>query len=370
MANWMVSKGAKNIVLLSRSGKLQGKAKEQIDTLNDDGAKILVRSCDVADRASVDKLISVDLNGLPPVRGIVHGAMVLHVRHRTSPFSLQYLLTLPQDVLFEKMTHDQYTSVLQSKVQGARNFHEALVVSEAPLDFFVVISSAAGAVGNRGQAAYAAANTFLNGFAQYLIGKGINAASLDLTAVSDAGYLAEDAEKAAEVARNLGSDTICEAEVLALLQTAIEGKLSSCNGHPITGMRITPTMRPFWSNDAKFVHLLRAAEAASSSSSTATKISWSAAFKAVSSRVEAEKVVCDALVEKIAEVISMEPEELDTARALSHYPLDSLTAIEVRNFITRMFEASLQVLELLASGSIESLAKIVCNKTKVTLPEA
>jgi acyl carrier protein/NAD(P)-dependent dehydrogenase (short-subunit alcohol dehydrogenase family) len=267
------------------------------------------------------------------------------------------------------MTHDQYTSVIASKVQGAWNFYHALSAAQASLDFFVVISSAAGAVGNRGQAAYAAANTFLNGFAQHLIGQGIRAASLDLTAVSDAGYLAEDAEKAAEVARNLGSDTICEAEVLALIQAAIEGKLMSCNGHPITGMRITPTMRPFWSNDAKFVHLLRAAEAASNSSSTTAKISRSAAFKAVSSRADAEQVVCDALVEKIAEVISMEPEELDTSRSLSHYPLDSLTAIEVRNFITRMFEASLQVLELLTSGSIESLAKVVCTKTKAALPE-
>lgn len=276
-----------------------------------------------------------------------------------------------QDVLFEKMTYDQYASVIASKVKGAWNFHHALSSANSPLDFFIVISSAAGAVGNRGQAAYASANTFLNGFAQYLLNHGINAASLDLTAVSDAGYLAEDAEKAAEVARNLGSDTICEAEVLALIQAAIQGKLASCNGHPITGMRITPTMRPFWSNDAKFVHLLRAAEAASASSSSANApVSWSAAFKAAPTRAEAEQVVCRALVEKIAEVISMEAEDIDTSRALSHYPLDSLTAIEVRNFITRMFEANLQVLELLASGSIETLAKVVCAKSKAKVAEA
>jgi NADPH:quinone reductase-like Zn-dependent oxidoreductase/malonyl CoA-acyl carrier protein transacylase len=79
MANWMVSKGAKNIVLLSRSGELKGKAKDQIDDLNNRGANIVVRSCDVADRVSVDHLISGGLADLPPVRGIVHGAMVLHV---------------------------------------------------------------------------------------------------------------------------------------------------------------------------------------------------------------------------------------------------------------------------------------------------
>jgi NAD(P)-dependent dehydrogenase (short-subunit alcohol dehydrogenase family) len=79
MAKWMVSKGAKTIVLVSRSGELRGKAKEQIDALNETGANIVVRSCDVANRASVDELVSEGLSGLPPVRGIIHGAMVLHV---------------------------------------------------------------------------------------------------------------------------------------------------------------------------------------------------------------------------------------------------------------------------------------------------
>jgi aryl carrier-like protein len=266
------------------------------------------------------------------------------------------------------MTFDQYDSVIASKVHGAKNFHA--VLSSTPLDFFICISSAAGAVGNRGQAAYAAANTFLNGFAQQLRGQGVPATSIDLTAISDIGYLAEDVEKAVEVARNLGSDTICEAEVLSLIQASIEGMVESCNGHPITGMRITPTMRPFWSNDAKFIHLLRAANAAAAlSNSATTKISWGAAFKEAQSRAEAETVVCNALVEKIADVISMQQEELDSTRALSQYPLDSLTAIEVRNFITRTFEANLQVLQLLASGSIESLAKLVCRKSKAKIWE-
>ncbi|KAH8727659.1 hypothetical protein GQ44DRAFT_703597 [Phaeosphaeriaceae sp. PMI808] len=66
----------------------------------------------------------------------------------------------------------------------------------------------------------------------------------------------------------------------------------------------------------------------------------------------------------------MEPEELDVNRALSHYPLDSLTVIEVRNFITRTFEAILQVLELLASGSIKRLAEIVCTpRVRLQLPK-
>lgn len=79
MAKWMVSKGARNIVLLSRSGAVHGKAKEQVDALNASGANVVIRRCNVVDRADVDALLSSGLEGLPPVRGIIHGAMVLHV---------------------------------------------------------------------------------------------------------------------------------------------------------------------------------------------------------------------------------------------------------------------------------------------------
>lgn len=51
-----------------------------------------------------------------------------------------------QDVLYENMTFEEYTKVIEGKVQGGWNFHHAL--AETQLDFFVAISSAAGAVGN------------------------------------------------------------------------------------------------------------------------------------------------------------------------------------------------------------------------------
>lgn len=347
IARWMGGKGAKHIVLVSRNASVTGKVKELFEDLSVLGVSVHVRRCNVASKTEVDELVQTGLRGLPPVRGVVHGTMVL------------------RDVLFEKMTWADYTEVIEGKVQGGWNFHHALLSS--PLDFFVAISSAAGAVGNRGQAAYSAANCFLNALVQYRLAHGLPASSLDLTAVSDSGYLAEDLEKAAEVARNLGSDTICEAEVLALLNAAIKGKLAStCNNHTITGMRITSMMRPFWTEDAKFKAMRIAAEdEAAKNASLNTVVSFNAALKGARSPTEAEDVVCKGLVEKISSVLMLEAEDMDITRSLSHYPLDSLVAIEIRNFITREFEANLQVLELLSSGSIQTLAKAVCAKTKI-----
>ncbi|KAL8362903.1 hypothetical protein RB601_008930 [Gaeumannomyces tritici] len=358
MAKWMAEKGAGNVVLLSRSGSATGKVKELIDSASVDGANVVVRRCDVADKVSVDELFATGLDGLPPVRGIVHGAMVL------------------RDVLFEKMAYEDYTTVIESKVRGAWNFHHALQASSSPLDFFIAISSAAGAVGNRGQAAYAAANTFLDALVQHRLSLGLPAASLDLTAVSDAGYLADgDPERAAEVAKNLGADsTISEAEVLALIGACVEGRTTAaCGGHVITGMRIPPAPgKPFWHSDAKFKTLLATAEEAEreargggDASASAAALSPGAAVKAASTLAEAEDAVCRGLVDKISAVLMMEAEDIDVTRSLSHYPLDSLVAIEIRNFITREFEANMQVLELLSSGSVQTLTKAVCRKSKL-----
>lgn len=282
------------------------------------------------------------------------------------------------------MTFDDYTSVIESKVQGAWNLHNA--TNGTSMDFFVAISSTAGIVGNRGQAAYAAANTFLDSFVQYRLSQGLPAVSLDLTAVADAGYLAEagtgdsdGADRAAEVARNLGAEsTMYEAEVLALLSAAIEGRTSGCNHQVVTGVRIPPdrTKLPFWTTDAKFRHLREEAEAqirkreeeegsSAAGNGGAASLSFNAMLKAAHTATEAEGVICAGLVHRIAALLMLEESDLDVTRSLSHYPLDSLVAIEIRNFLAREFEANLQVLELLSSGSIQFLGRAVCSKSKL-----
>lgn len=351
MAKWMVSKGARNLVLISRSGSAAGKVAELIEEAKEAGANIIVKACDASDETQVHALIKGGLCDLPPIRGIIHGAMVL------------------DDVLFEKMTYEQWSKVIASKVPGAWNFHNAFSASETPLDFFITISSAAGAVGNRGQAAYAAANVFLNAFCQYRNNLGLPACSIDLTAVSDVGYLADDKEKAAEVAKNLGGDTINEKEVLALIAAGITGKLNKeCNGHTITGLKIGANPDDlFWSSDAKFTYLLEAALAAHASNSSAgATVSLSTAVKNAPTFEAAAELVQSGLLTKVSSVLMVPQEEMDPSSPIVKYGLDSLVAIEIRNWITRELEASLQVLELLTSSSITALAEAIVVKSKLS----
>lgn len=264
------------------------------------------------------------------------------------------------------MQFDQWDTVVRSKVAGAWNFHHAL--SATPLDFFIAISSTAGAVGNRGQAAYSAANCFLNAFVQYRVRRGLPASSIDLTAVSDVGYLAENAERQAQVAENLGSETVSESEVLALLAASISGRMAmSCNNHTITGLKIGSDMQDlFWVDDSKFKYLKEAAEAEQATLSAATaSVSLSSAVKSSKSYDDALKLVTAGLMDKVAAVLMVPREEMNESRPIVVYGLDSLVAIEIRNWITRELEATLQVLELLTSSSITALAATILTKSKL-----
>lgn len=76
----MASRGAKHIVLVSRSGASTDDVKTTIRELELLGTQVIVKACDVGSMESVTGLVKEQLKGLPPVRGIIHGAMVLRVR--------------------------------------------------------------------------------------------------------------------------------------------------------------------------------------------------------------------------------------------------------------------------------------------------
>ncbi|KAB8360847.1 hypothetical protein FH972_024581 [Carpinus fangiana] len=346
MTKWLASKGAKNIILVSRSATVSERVQALMDELAPQGVKIVVRPCDVADAASVKKLVS-NCADLPPIRGVVQGAMVL------------------RDVLFENMAFDDWTAVVKPKVQGSWNLHQAL--SDSPLDFFIALSSVAGAVGNRGQAAYAAANVFLDAFCQYRNACGLPATSLNLTAVTGVGYLADNKEREAEVLRNLGGETLVEKEVLALLAAAITGETAkSCGDHCITGLHLTPTTTgQFWATDTKFKHLLDAAAGQGEAGGASGAIPLPQALKQATSPESALQTVYEALVVKLAAVLMLSADEMEPGHSVASYGLDSLVAIEIRNWIAREAEANVQVLELLTSSSLMALAKTILTKSKL-----
>lgn len=78
MAEWMIEKGARNLALISRSG-LNEKLGGLMARATACNATIAVHKCDVANEDEVKTLFEKIQQEMPPIRGIIHSAMVLHV---------------------------------------------------------------------------------------------------------------------------------------------------------------------------------------------------------------------------------------------------------------------------------------------------
>lgn len=89
----MVSKGARNIVIVSRSDKVTDKVSELMQQAKTCGANIVLRSCDVSDSQSVETMVRETTAQLPPLRGVIHSAMVLDVSslvEESQPLHIQF----------------------------------------------------------------------------------------------------------------------------------------------------------------------------------------------------------------------------------------------------------------------------------------
>ena len=291
---------------------------------------------------------------LPPVKGVVQMAMVL------------------RDALFEKMTFTDWTASLRPKVHGTRNLHEYFTV-ERPLDFMIFFSSCAGLIGNPGQANYAAGNTYQDELARYRRSKGLKAVSVDLGIMRDVGVVAEMGAKGflAVWEKAIG---IREPVFHAMMRFIInQQKGPGADLFPAqlgTGLPTADTMakyglpRPHFFDDPRMARLAVATVLADGA------VGNEGPSDSIESRLNkadgvdaATNVIAEALVQKTADMLQMEASDVDPHRPLSAYGVDSLVAIEVRNWISREMKANIPLLDILAAVPMDKFAAKVAKMT-------
>ena len=270
-----------------------------------------------------------------------------------------------QDVAFELATYQDWIDVVQPKWRGAWNMHNAL----PDLDFFIMLSSISAVIGNRGQAAYAAANSFLDDFAHYRASQGLSGTSINLGVVKEIGHVAERPELQKRLESLSGAVALSKADVLALIKLAITGKIDEHADRQCVaglGFESYSAKNPafYWATDARFCHLRRGLGEPEDRVSDAI-VSTKQALKKAPSTEKAVEITVGALVEKFAGVLIMAAEDVRTDKPVAALGLDSLVAVEVRSWVARETDAKVSAMELMTSPSIKALANVIVERSSL-----
>jgi NAD(P)-dependent dehydrogenase (short-subunit alcohol dehydrogenase family) len=145
VARLAADRGASHILLASRRGLAASGAERLAADLAARGARVTVAACDVSDRDALGRLLAA-IPPDAPLTAVFHAA---GRRQRLAPLA--------------DLTIAEVAEVAQAKVAGAAHLDDLL--ADMPLDAFVLFSSGAAAWGSAGQAAYAAANAYLDALA-------------------------------------------------------------------------------------------------------------------------------------------------------------------------------------------------------------
>lgn len=143
-ARWLAARGAPKLALLSRRGAVDEATQGAIEELRAAGAEVLVISGDVGERDSLSAALQRVREAFGSIDGIFQAAGVT------------------DDALLRNLNPDSVHRVLRAKVQGTLLLDE--LTRQDSLREFVLYSSLASLAGNVGQAVYAAANAFLDGY--------------------------------------------------------------------------------------------------------------------------------------------------------------------------------------------------------------
>ncbi|KAF5983421.1 beta-ketoacyl synthase domain-containing protein [Fusarium bulbicola] len=332
---WLAEKGAKHMVLLSRSAASSEVNKafaSELQTAYD--VKTYSYDCDVSNKDSLSQvLLDLKTKNVPEVKGCVTGAMVL------------------KDTLFDKMTADDIRTTIGPKVHGTWNLHE---LRPKDLDFFVMLSSLAGVMCHRGQGNYGCGNIFQNYFAAFRRSQGLRAMTIDIGCLLSVGFVAEHDEYVDHV-KAMGLKVMHKSDLHGLMATALQGS----DAHPPQVMCGLPYNEHddawYWIHDQRFSALRKTAAGSGVEGSAGVSLR-DELVRCGQMGDEAVHLITSALAQHLAKLMMMPESDIDTGKPLSSYGVDSLVAIKVRNWIAKEAVVEVSVFDVMANIPMRQLA--------------
>ncbi|KAI1300230.1 Fatty acid synthase [Halotydeus destructor] len=172
LAEWAISRGARKLILSSRSGLKSTYQHMALKRFRSSGASVKVSNSDVSTFAGAATLLQ-EADNMGPVGGIFHLAMVL------------------RDSILENQTVEAFEQACASKVQGTLNLDKLTRQTCGELDYFVCFSSVVSGRGNAGQTNYGFANSVMERTCEVRRKDGLTGIAIQWGAIGDVGVVAE-----------------------------------------------------------------------------------------------------------------------------------------------------------------------------------
>ncbi|MCJ1404087.1 hypothetical protein MMC11_007312 [Xylographa trunciseda] len=354
----IVGRGARHILVLSRREldfQEQQAIEEELQQINA-GSSFSTIVCDIADSLGVKRAVAdIASRGLAPVKGVIQAATVLRVK-----------INLPPDRTLRNMTLEDYQVPLQAKLHGTRNLYEAF--ENTPLDFFIMLSSAVGVLGTSGQANYSAGNVYQDAFASNQPNSKVHVTSLNIGMIE--GAQASTQTRVDSLSRQ-GLIPIKPDELLAVFDYVLSGELSRVQSNQLIvgfdSQSISRTSNPnATSHSAMFSHIWHSAKKNAVISETASTSKSLADTISEMETPEVHAAITDAISRKISSLVTSGNAEWNPNLSIAELGMDSLIAIELKNWISREAQARLETSEILDQKSIMDLAIVVASRSKIT----
>ncbi|QFU01713.1 Erythronolide synthase, modules 3 and 4 [Halomonas sp. THAF5a] len=340
-AEWLADRGARHLILIGRRGLDGPEAREGVARLQAQGVTVTAAACDVNDREALAALLARCRDELPPLRGVVHAAAVI------------------EDALIRNLEDERLERVLAPKVAGARHLDE--LTRDDPLELFVLYSSATTLFGNPGQAAYVAANHWLEALAAERRARGRPVTCVRWGAIEDAGFLARHTRTREALQERLGGSALRAEAALDVLEAMLE---ASREGQ-------TPSLGVLeleWSALARFLPTAAAprfseiAGAASGDDHQDEAGQDIARLIAELTPEELHATVTELLKAELASILMIEEEKIDVHRSVYDMGFDSLMGVELMTAIEARLGVRVPVMVLSEASTLDRLAAVLIER--------
>lgn len=355
LAAFMSAHGAGHVVLLSRRN-ISDEDHVALQVQCGSGCIVHVVKCDVTKESDVKSCARVcRQRNLPPIRGVIHAAMVL------------------QDRPFTSMTRGGFATALGPKVFGTINLDKAF--ASPHLDFFLTLSSVANHIGNGSQANYAAGNEFQDAFAR-AHGSGKNGNNTHYISINLGAVAGSDSVKKSSSTNRLEVITVSFDDVFRSIEYAMspQSHLDQCS-QSIMGLSRASMVEadehvcltnPLFS---QLPYPARTGQESAGEGSSGKAVDVEAALRNARTIQEAEAIITETIVAKCAVFLDQSIDDVPVNQPLATIGLDSLVSIELKNWLLRAFQATVQTSNISSAPSVKALASLVAARSKIISDE-